>query len=293
VKVDPSQPGTEYVNPALRLDTGAPAAHPATTPLGRLTPSDFPHSFISTVVGSRRSGKSTVCESLLHSMKGRFDTAFLFSATLAGFAGIPNNYKFRDLSLLKSIIARQQGVSEYNVDLQRKRRNGTSKEKYAKSSIVLVFDDMLATGELKNQLLTNLALNGRHLSRGDPVTTNECCVFILSQTVTGVPKKIRLNSDCVISSRIPSREDRKLLVCENLVINSCRGGLADAYACYDQCTLDGDYAMIAMLNHKSNKQRFDQFVRGYKATVAKKPAKLFGTKADWNARLPSFDLTDL
>ena len=58
---------------------------------------EFPASFVSTITGSRGSGKTTVVEDLLNKFqagpksKRRFDTIFLFSSTMspANFEGVP------------------------------------------------------------------------------------------------------------------------------------------------------------------------------------------------------------
>jgi hypothetical protein len=206
---------------------------------------------------------------------------FLFSSTLAGFDGIPNNYKFRTLDILPQILQKQQEVTKHN--------SKAHKKDYIKSRVALVLDDMLATNELKNTLLTKIALNGRHLNSKDKVETNELCTFILSQSATGIPKNIRRNSDIIISSRIPSKTDRKTIIEENLVLDSSRGGMSAAYYLYDSITLERDYAFIALLNYISNKATYEKYVRSYCATIPKSPIKLFGNAADWKVSRKTFD----
>ena len=297
----PTEPSTEYYDPRLKLKKPGEEAKPVSNGTGKdfvppphvqLSVDDFPDkAWTCCVVGSRRSGKSTVAESLLIQMKSSFDVVFLFSSTLAGFDSIPNSYKFNSMEPMREIISRQQGLVEYNHEVDRRRKRYGTKEPYAVSRVCCVFDDMLATGDLKNQLLNNCFLNGRHMHRGDPCDKNHMCFMVLSQTVMGIPKSMRLNSCVVLSSRIPSKVCRQAFVEQNMIVNSMRGGVSEAFAVYDQVTTDGDFAFIALLNYKSNKRTYEDFVRGYHATVPKKGYKLFGTKEDWEVSLPNFDLT--
>ena len=246
VAVQKWNPQTEYVNKSLQLQepnekeevpSNVVKKEKTDTPEStykELTADDFPHAFVCTVVGSRRTGKTCVVESLLNSMTKRFDTVFLFSPTLAGFEGIPNNYKFQTLDILPQLLQKQQEVTTHNIK--------ANKKDHIESRVALVLDDMLATNELKNKLLTKIALNGRHLNSKDPVETNELCTFILSQSATGIPKNIRRNSDIILSSRIPSKTDRKTIIEENLVLDSSRGGMSAAYNLYDSISLERDYA---------------------------------------------------
>lgn len=249
-----------------------------------LTAKDFPHAFVATVVGSRRTGKTTLVESLLNEMKTlkRFDTYFLFSPTGAGFEGIPENYKYKTLDVLPAILKKQQEVTKMNL-------KATSKKDHIKSSVCIILDDMLATNELKNSLLTKISLNGRHLNSKDPVSTNELATFILSQTSTGIPKAIRRNSDIILCSRIPSKNDRKCIIEENMILDSSRGGITRAYQLYDKVSLENDFAFIGLLNHLSNKNSYEKYVRSYVATLPKKPVKLFGDKADWETPRAEYD----
>ena len=265
----------------LRNETDGEVPLPNIVPM---TAKDFPHAFVCSVVGSRRTGKTTLVESLLNEMKAlkRFDTYFLFSPTGAGFEGIPENYKYKTLDILPDILKKQQEVTRINL-------KAISKKDHIKSSVCIILDDMLATNELKNSLLTKISLNGRHLNSKDPVKTNELATFILSQTSTGIPKAIRRNSDILMCSRIPSKNDRKCIIEENMILDSSRGGITRAYQLYDKVSLERDFSFIALLNHLSNKNTYEKYVRSYVATLQKKPIKLFGDKADWATPRAEYD----
>jgi hypothetical protein len=253
----------------------------------QLSADDFPKAFCCSVTGSRRTGKTTVTESLLNEMQGgkekRFDYVFLFSPTLSGFDSIPNNYKFQDLSILGSLIQRQQELTTWNKQ--------ALKKDHKKCSICIILDDMLGTGDLKNKLLMKIALNGRHINADDPVKGNELCTFLLSQSVTGIPKKIRQNIDVTIASRLNSKSDRQTLVEENMILDSSRGGIQRAYMIYDTATLERDYSFIAIMNHISNKNTYEKYVRSYVASIPKAQGKIrwFGGKGDWKVKKPTFD----
>ena len=262
---------------------------------------EFPSSFVSSITGSRGSGKTTVCESLLNRFmdgpksKRRFDTIFLFSATMspANFEGIPNNYKFVDLEFLPEIIKRQANVTQHNKLLKIKRQKGTSTDAYVKSSICIVLDDMLATGSLRNnKLLNSLCMNGRHVNAADPQKSNELCTFILSQVVNGMDPKIRRNTDVAFCNRISSRTDRKTFIESGMCCDSSRQGLTAAYNCYDACTTFQPYAFCVLLNAHPNKICFNDFVRTYVADIPNKKVKrLFGFDEDFATSLKRVDIT--
>ena len=301
---------TQTVNPETLRKADEPATQvnpPNPIDMNSLYPSlvadDFPNnSFIATVVGSRRTGKSSVTESLLvNELKDRFNTYFLFSPTLSGFDSIPNNFKFRDLSLLPNIIKKQQEAVKHNISVTKlltkknltKRQKGQIEKTYKDSKICFILDDMLGTGALKNnKLLNKLACNGRHVCSGDKSGRTDCSFFILSQSVVGVDTTIRRNSDLIISSRLTSKKDRTILVEENMILDSSRGGITAAYDQYDQITLNRDFAFISLLNHKSNKSKYENYLRSYNANMASFtdiPVRLGGTDADWEAEKPFFD----
>tara|TARA_R110001599_G_scaffold59804_1_gene166211 strand:- start:1331 stop:2377 length:1047 start_codon:yes stop_codon:yes gene_type:complete len=268
----------------------------------QLVKDDFPsNSFLCAIAGSRRTGKSTVCESLLcNELKDKFDTYFLFSPTLAGFDTIPNTHKFSSMSsVLPKIIKKQQLAVKNNIEVSKRlknakgtKRNIKSIEKdYIESRVVCILDDMLATGELKNnKLLNKIATNGRHICSPDKSGKTDMSFIILSQSVNGLDPVIRRNTDILLASRLTSKKDRETLVLENMILDSSRGGIGDAYNNYDGATLNRDYGFIALLNHVSNKSNYEKYVRSYKANVDSfQDIRLCGDDADWEVEKPFFD----
>lgn len=267
----------------------------------KLNNDDFPNnSFIAGLVGSRRTGKSSVCESLLcNELKDRFNTHFLFSPTLSGFDSIPNNHKYRDLKILPDIIKRQQEAVKNNIEVTKlKKKHGLTKtqigkieKEYITSKICIILDDMMAEGNLKNNdLLNKISSNGRHICSPDKSGLTDMSFFLLSQSVTGMDINIRRNLDILLASRLSSKNDRKALVEGNMILDSSRGGITDAYNKYDEVTLNRDYTFIALLNHKSNKSKYENYVRKYEADIKSfQDIKLCGNKKDWSVEKPFFD----
>lgn len=265
---------------------------------------EFPTSFVSTITGSRGSGKTVCCEALLNEMmdgpksKRRFDTVFLFSSTMspANFHGIPNNYKWVTMDVLPEIVRRQAGVTQYNKALQIKRKKGHSTEPYIRSSICLVLDDMLATGSLRGptaKLLISIALNGRHVNATDPEPYNQMCTFILTQSITGIDPCIRRNVDVALCNRISNRNDRRTYIESGMIVDSSKQGFTNAFHCFDKVTTTAPFAMCALLNYEPNKRKFGDFVRTFVAPKPPKKAKrLFGKDEDFRSPLPSVDITD-
>ena len=266
-----------------------------------LSNNDFPsNSFVGSIVGSRRTGKSSVCESLLcNELKNRFNTYFLFSPTLSGFDTIPNNHKFRNLDLLPNIIKKQQDAVKNNIQVSKlKKKTGLTKNQighiekdYIESKICIILDDLMGEGSLKNnKLLNKISTNGRHICSPDKTGMTDMSFLILSQSVSGLDATIRRNSDILLASRLTSKKDRETLVNENMILDSSRGGISMAYNNYDEVTLNRDYSFIALLNHKSNKSKYANYVRQYQANMNSfQDVKLCGDKDDWDVEKPFFD----
>ena len=272
---------------------------------------DLPDNYFVAIQGQRRSGKSTVCEAMLIELfKGskkdrRLDTVILFSPTMAGFKGVPNSHKYDTLEHLPLVLQRMQDLKQYNEDLHKKKQKGATRTDYITERLCIVLDDCLAItgkktktnprgGGFADSLLTACATNGRHIVSNDRGGST-LSFFLLSQTVTGIPAVIRRNCDVLMASRAPSRRCRQSLCEEQLVIDSSRYGLTQAYNMFDCCTLQGEYAFVAVLNYHSNKNDYDTFVRWYIAPKpdSKKVKKLFGSAGDWAVKLPKFDITKL
>ena len=150
---------------------------------------------------------------------------------------------------------------------------------------------MLGTGELKNnKLLNKIATNGRWICGEDKTGKTDMSFIILSQSVVGIDPIIRRNTDLLLASRLTSKKDREQLVLENMVLDSSRGGIGDAYSNYDGATLNRNYGFIALLNHVSNKSTYEKYVRSYKANVDSfQDVRLCGDEDDWLVERPFFD----
>ena len=67
---------------------------------------NIPQDAFISVIAPRRSGKSTLVESMIHDFrkKHKVDAVLLFTKTDAGFYQIPKQYRFRNLDPLQEII---------------------------------------------------------------------------------------------------------------------------------------------------------------------------------------------
>mgnify|MGYP003341886129 CR=1 FL=1 len=100
-EVNPGDPRTEYGNTDINLKD-----FKSFDPV-----KDLPDSFIVGIIASRRSGKSFLINNILQKFqksKRKFTHIFLISKTDAGFEGIPESYRFNDISALDYIINNQQ-----------------------------------------------------------------------------------------------------------------------------------------------------------------------------------------
>tara|TARA_R110000765_G_scaffold86946_2_gene166889 strand:+ start:1119 stop:2162 length:1044 start_codon:yes stop_codon:yes gene_type:complete len=271
----------------------------------RLSSKDFPSSsFLLTIIGARRTGKTTITESLLlNELKGRFDYIFLYSPTLSGMDSIPNNYKFRDLDTLPKLIEKQQNIVKNNIKITKMIKNNKDgiigndnkelEKKYKKSRICCILDDFAGSKSLRhNDILNKIATNGRHICSPDKSKNTEMCFIILSQSITLLDKVIRQNADLILSSRLTSKIDRKLLIEENMVLDSTRSGLQDSFKRYDDITLSKDYSFIAILNWLSNKNSYEKYIRSYTSNAENfTNIKMFGNKDDWKVELPFYNFS--
>lgn len=241
---------------------------------------DIPQDAFISVIAPRRSGKSTLVESMIHDFRKRHkvDAVFLFSKTDAGFYQIPKQYRFRTLDPLQDIIDLQIKVKRFN-QKQRKEKDKIS------SKVIVILDDMIdGNGEMrKNKLLTKLSSMGRHIGfkpEHNDMKDNGIMVILISQIFTGLNPTMRRNCDYVFFTKIPSRIERKAIVEEYLTLKTGRFGLREAYNVYDVVN-QHNYQFLCICANKSNKYEYCDYVSTYIAKPKLPKERWSGTAEDW------------
>ena len=260
---------------------------------GKFDVADVPDSFFSLVVAPRRNGKSEMMQSLLsdfyHDKSKRFDYVFLFSQTGAGYEDqIPPTYRYYDLAHLPAICNEQQRIKEYN-------KKCTRKEDRISCRVLLLLDDMIgdAVGpdSLKNSsMIRKLAVNGRHLGN-DKVPGNGISVVILTQSLTAVPRIIRLQCDILFCGKVASRREREMLNYEYLCLQSDRDGSADGYHTMDSICYSAPFRFIVVSNHKQERREHKDYITYYNPPWPNvKQRHLFGDRIDWQEEISTHNI---
>ena len=224
-------------------------------------PTTLPKNAFIYVVAPRRSGKTTLVEDMIDKVRrsSKIDLCLLYSKSNAGFANIPQRFRFRDMTSIQSLIDTQIKVKQANRKRQRK----------IKSNVIVILDDQIdgsSTEMRKSDLIIKLASMGRHISDGEHSNIQFWC---LSQQITAVPPVVRRNFDYVISFKVPSRLQRRMIVEEWLTLKSGRAGMKEAYDLFDIVNAKDFNAIVIHATH-SNKYSYSDYVSQYKATPLKK-----------------------
>jgi len=237
--------------------------------------------FMMSVISARRGGKSFMINYLIQQFQQdkelAFSHIFLISETGFGFKGIPPAYRFGDTSALSYILKNQEQIRDYN-------RQQDKPARRMRSRILIVVDDCACnqtkdTG-MKNQLITKLALNGRHYSTKDPVEGNGVSVILISQALKNIPKGVRLNQDVMFANNISSLIERNDLLDENFYIDTTMRGKRYGRKVFQELSTKEDFVFIAIENHIQNKRKLEDYIRVFKAQPQKE-FKFFGGKKDW------------
>lgn len=220
-----------------------------------------PNSSFNIFVGKRRSGKSILCEYMikqLHKNK-MIDCAFLFSKTDAGFEVIKDDEcRFTDITKLNGIVDKYKQMNEYNKKTKNKR------DKF-KIKTVICIDDMAL--DLKNKefnILTELAVNGRHCSY-PPLSLH---IMILSQSLTKIERVVRLNCDNIIFNCISSSRELELIMDECFyILDNSREGKRCGKNLYKQLITEQDFQFIVIENYKQNCKCYNDYIKKYRAII--------------------------
>lgn len=219
----------------------------------------LPSSSYNIFLGKRRSGKSVLTEYLIKQMidADMLDLVFIFSPTMAGFntVVVDNDFRFDTITPLLDIINNYKMMNEYN--------KLVPKRKKIKLRTAIVIDDFSV--ELKSKkfnLLEDLAVRGRHYSY-DPLALH---FFILSQSLTKIPRTIRLNCDTIFFNAIASMRELELILDENFfIISSSREGKREGRTLYENLVKAADFNFIGIMNFKQNCTKYSDYITVYKA----------------------------
>lgn len=222
---------------------------------------EMPSSSFNLFLGKRRSGKSVLCEYMIKQMidSKLLDMVFLFSPTNAGFKIIKDpNSRFETIEPLHDILENYKKINNYNkvVDKKDKVRIRTA----------IIIDDMAV--ELKSKsmnILEDLAVRGRHYSL-PPLSLH---FFILCQSLTKVPRVVRLNTDTIFFNAIASMRELEMILDENMyIVSSSREGKREGRTLYENLVKEKDYQFIGVLNYKQNVKDYGDYLRTYIADVS-------------------------
>jgi len=220
----------------------------------------LPSSSFNIFLGKRRSGKSVLCEYLLQEMidNKMIDVIFLFSSTLAGFNIIKDpSFKFNKIDHLFTILENYKAMNNYNKIVD--------KNKKIKLRTAIIIDDFAVDLKSKNfNILEDLAIRGRHYSY-DPLSLH---FFILAQSLTKIPRVVRLNVDTIFFNAISSMRELDLILDENFyIISSSRDGKREGRRLYEDLVKSADFNFIGILNFKQNCTCYADYITTYRADI--------------------------
>jgi len=222
---------------------------------------DLPSSFFSVFLGRRRSGKSVLAEYLVKQLidKGEVDFVFLFSMTDAGFEFIKNDFRYRDIEQLYNLLEKYKLMNNYN-------KLVSERSKIKLKSIVIIDDMAIKLKSKEFNILEELAVNGRH-SAYKPLGLS---FLILSQSLTKIPRVVRLNTDIIFLNAISSEHERAMVLDENFyIVNGSRAGKNEGRDLYQKLVTSEDFMFIAICNYKQNCSEYCDYIFKYKAILDK------------------------
>ena len=223
---------------------------------------ELPTSSMNLFLGKRRSGKSVLCEFMIQEMldKKQIDMVFLFSPTNAGFKIIKDREcRFNSIEKLHDLLDNYKMINNYN--------KVVGKKDQVRIRTAIIIDDMAV--ELKSKsmnILEDLAVRGRHYSY-DPLSLH---FFVLCQSLTKVPRVVRLNCDTIFFNAIASMRELEMILDESFyVISSSREGKREGRRLYEVLVKERDFQFIGILNYKQNCKCYGDYIRSYTADISR------------------------
>lgn len=220
-----------------------------------------PSSFL-LFLGKRRSGKSVLAEYLIYQMieNKSVDQVFLFSKTNAGFKIVQDHQsRFQNIENLQTIVDNYKTLNDYN-------KVANKSEKVDLSTIIIIDDFAVDLKSKDFNILEELAVNGRHLAY-PPLNLT---FIILVQSLTKIPRVVRLNCDCIFLNAIASEKERSLILDENLyLIDGSREGKNIGRNLYQDLVASEDFVFMVIENYKQNCKCYGDYIKKYKADITK------------------------
>lgn len=219
---------------------------------------EIPSSSFNIIMGSRRSGKSYLTEFIVKKMMdaGQVNCCFLFSKTDASFDFIGHECRFKEIDNLNLIVENYKVMNSYN-KLQ------TKKKLQFNIKTIIIIDDMIVDLKSKKfNILENLATLGRHYAY-DPLSLH---FFILSQSLTKIPRVVRLNCDHIFMNNIASSLERDMILQENFYrIASGRKNTQIGKDLYYSLVSKEDFTFLVVENHRQNIKQYSDYIKTIKA----------------------------
>ena len=221
---------------------------------------DTPNSSFSLWLGKRRTGKSTACAYFCEQLRDNkmIDIAFLFSPTDAGFDFIKPEYRFTDIEALPKIVKNMQHINEYN--------KCAPKRDQIKARILIIIDDHAVSLKDKNSfgILESLSTCGRHYAYA-PCSMHIC---VLCQSLTKVPRVVRLNCDLIFSAQQSSRQETQYILDENFfTLDSSREGMRKGRALWNEILVSAPFVFCVIENFRQNIKEYGDYIKTYVAEL--------------------------
>lgn len=220
---------------------------------------ELPNSSFNIILGKRRSGKTVLAESIIKQLRKarKLDAVFLFSPTDAGFDMIEPTERFTTLDKLHHIVENYGRMNSYN-------KYANKKDKFTAKTLIVLDDMACSLKDIKNRILETLAVNGRH-SAYEPLSLS---FLILCQSLTKIPRVVRLNADNIFTNAIASRKEQDLVFDENLyVIDGSHEGRQKARDLYNQLTTSQDFLFVVIENWRQNIREHKDYIKTYVAEL--------------------------
>jgi len=218
---------------------------------------DIPNSSFNIVLGKRRSGKSYMVEDIAKKMvaNGDIQCVFLFSGTGAGFDFIDKESRFTDAEPLNNLVNNYKRINDYN-------KVAPKRDQIKARSLVIIDDLAPALKSKEFDILETLAVNGRHYAY------EPCCLhfMILCQSLTKIPRVVRLNADCIWLNSISSSIEREMIMSENLyLLASDTQGKREARQLYHDIVSSAPFVFLCIECHRQNVTKYADYLKKYVA----------------------------